>query len=270
MGRALVASGVEYRIVDWDDDTIDWLTFDAVVIRSTWNYHQKPVAFAAWIDRVSAVTQLHNPAAIVHWNLDKRYLAELRDADLPVIATVFIADEASLDTAEMSGDIMVKPTVSAGSNDTARFTGSSAAACAHARSILAAGKAVMVQPYLGAIDTFGETGLLYFNGEFSHAFRKEAIFAGGDSQHNGLYVEEEISGRQPANHERALGDQVMAYIVGRFGLTPLYARIDVVSTSAVTAEIMEIELIEPSLFLHTDFESSNRFVEVIASGVPDK
>ena len=236
-------------IVDWDDESVDWSTFDAVVIRSTWNYHQQPEAFAAWIDRVSSLTTLHNAAAIVRWNLDKRYLADVVAAGFPVIATTFVEHDAELDSTDLRGDIMVKPTVSAGSNDTARFTNAADDARAHARRILEAGKAVMVQPYLSTIDSYGETGLLYFNGQFSHAFRKGAIFATGDAHHNGLYVEEDIGERVASAHERDLGDRVVAWVAERFGQMPLYARVDVVSTSDSTAEIMEIELIEPSLFL---------------------
>jgi hypothetical protein len=242
-------------VVDWDDETVDWSSFTSVIIRSTWNYHRKPAEFAAWIDRVSAVTRLHNPAEIVQWNLDKRYLADVQEAGFTVIATRFVEDESGLDAVDFTGDVMVKPTVSAGSNDTARFTQDPGAAREHARSILESGKAVMVQPYLSTIDAFGETGMLYFNGVYSHAFRKGAIFAAGDAQHNGLYVEEDIGERVAADHERALGDRVVAWIAERFGLMPLYARVDVVSTSASTAEIMEIELIEPSLFLHTSADA---------------
>jgi len=251
--------------VDWDDESIDWSSYDAVVIRSTWNYHQQPNAFAAWIDRVSALTTLHNPAPIVRWNLDKRYLAEVREAGFPVIATTFIESELALDTVDLAGDIMVKPTVSAGSNDTARFTQAPDAARAHAQQILKAGKAVMVQPYLSTIDALGETGLLYFNGQYSHAFRKGAIFATGDAHHNGLYVEEDIGEREAADHERALGDQVVTWIAERFGQLPVYARVDVVSTSETTAEIMEIELIEPSLFLHTAEHAPINAAQAIAA-----
>jgi len=253
--------------VDWDDESVDWSAFDAVVIRSTWNYHQQPDVFAEWIERVGAQTTLHNPTAIVRWNMDKRYLADVVAAGFPVIATTFVDSDAGLNAADLSGDIIVKPTVSAGSNDTARFTESPEEARAHAHQILETGKAVMVQPYLSTIDTFGETGLLYFNGQFSHAFRKGAIFATGDAHHNGLYVEEDIGERLAADHERVLGDGVVAWVVERFGQVPLYARVDVVSTSSTTAEIMELELIEPSLFLHTDADAADRFSTIIGSHI---
>lgn len=256
--------------MDWDDESVDWSAFDAVVIRSTWNYHQQPETFAAWIERVSMLTTLHNAPAIVRWNLDKRYLADVRSAGFPVITTTFVEHDAALHDVDFSGDIMVKPTVSAGSNDTARFTNAADDARAHAQRILEAGKAVMVQPYLSTIDSNGETGLLYFNGQFSHAFRKGAIFATGDAHHNGLYVEEDIGERVAAAHERDLGNRVVAWIAERFGQMPLYARVDVVSTSDTTAEIMEIELIEPSLFLHTEYGAADRFARVVGSLVLDR
>jgi hypothetical protein len=82
-----------------------------------------------------------------------------------------------------------------------------------------------------------------------------------------LYVEEEIGERVAADHERKLGDQVVEWITTRFGQTPLYARIDVVSTSPTTAEIMELELIEPSLFLHTAADAADRFSTIIGSHI---
>ena len=251
--------------MDWDDESVDWSLFTAVVIRSTWNYHQKADVFRSWIDHVSAVTRLYNSAEIVRWNIDKRYLADVQAAGFPVIATTFIDSIDDIATIDVDGDVIVKPTISAGSNDTARFTHEPDAARAHARAIVQSGKVVMVQPYLDSIDQYGETGLLYFNGEFSHAFCKGAIFATGDAQHNGLYVEEEIGERVAADHERKLGDQVVEWITNRFGQTPLYARIDLVSTSSTTAEIMELELIEPSLFLHTAADAPAHAAAAIAA-----
>jgi hypothetical protein len=110
----------------------------------------------------------------------------------------------------------------------------------------------------------GETGLLYFSGKFSHAFCKGAIFRDGDATHNGLYVEEEISPRQPSTHEIDLGDRVLQMVNDRFGTMPVYARVDMVSSPDGSASIMEVELIEPSLFLHVDDSAPTRCAEVLA------
>jgi hypothetical protein len=117
---------------------------------------------------------------------------------------------------------------------------------------------VLAQPYQSAIDEYGETGLVYLGGQFSHAFRKAPIFADKDQNHNGLYVVEEIMLRIPSAAERAFGDKVVAFVKNKFGLAPLYARVDMVVNADGVPELMELELTEPSLFLHLDDESPAR------------
>lgn len=254
---------MEHSVVDWDDLSIDWSTFHAVVIRSTWDYHRRPQEFMDWLARISRVTALHNPLEIVRWNLDKRYLRDLVTSGMPVIPTEYVESSDDLDRVRLGPDVMVKPTISAGSNDTARFQDASGAR-AFAEAILRSGRAVMVQPYEAAIDERGETGLLFFAGSFSHAFCKSAIFRDGSATHNGLYVEEEISARAPTTEELRLGERVITMVEDRFGVTPLYARVDMVDSGEGTPTIMEVELIEPSLFLDVDVSSASRFADVLA------
>lgn len=233
------------------------------MIRSTWDYHRRPQEFLDWLSRVAKVTSLHNALEIVRWNTDKRYLRDVESAGIPVIPTRFVESVSELDTVRFGPDVMVKPTISAGSNDTSRFVDDTSSAREFAEKILDSGRAVMVQPYESSIDELGETGLLYFAGEFSHAFRKGAIFRDGSATHNGLYVEEEIGPRQPSDSELQLGARVLDFVGGRFGSLPLYARVDMVSARDGSASIMEVELIEPSLFLHVEAGAAARFAEVL-------
>ena len=165
----------------------------------------------------------------------------------------------------LAADIVVKPNVSAGANDTLRHRDDAGAATAHIRALLAAGKTAMVQPYQRFIDDNGETGMLYFNGVFSHAFRKGAILAGGGSERNSLYVVEDIGPRTATAAERELGDQVMAHVTARLGEAPLYARVDVVRGSIGAPVLMELEMTEPSLFLHTDPQAPARFAAAVVA-----
>lgn len=265
--RALGDRGVLADVVDWDAD-VDWSRYGVAVLRSTWDYHRRLPEFLAWVDRVSSLTTLHNPAEIVRWNVDKRYLSELAAAGIPIIPTQWVASEddlAALGDDALAADIVVKPTVSAGANDTLRHRADAGAATAHIRALLAAGKTAMVQPYQRFIDERGETGMLYFDGRFSHAFRKSAILAGDTHDANGLYVEEKISPRMASPEERELGDAVMGFVVSRFGAAPLYARVDVVRGSAGVPVLMELELVEPSLFLHVADQSAERAAAAIAA-----
>jgi len=267
LATALDARSQPFQIVDWDDPSINWSQFAAVVLRSTWDYHQRYEQFLDWVNLVSAVTTLHNPVEIVRWNTDKIYLQELAQADIPVIATSFVHDVSDIDTALLNADIVVKPIISAGSNNTARHRANSPAADEHVRNILASGVAALVQPYVSTIDAMGETGLVYLNGEFSHAFHKAAIFSKAAQDHNGVFVEEKISSHSATAGERILGERVCQFVAHRFGVAPLYARIDMVAAANGESQLMEVELTEPSLYLHTDPVAPDRAASALVSAV---
>ena len=261
---ALADAGVDATVADWADPVADW-SADAVVVRSTWNYAPRRDEFLAWARRVEAGTRLFNPAEVLAWNTDKRYLAELAADGLPVVPTAWAEAEDDLDAAVgLWDDVVVKPAVSAGARDTARFRpGEAAPARELASRVLASGRAVMVQPYLDRLDTEGETGLVYVDGAFSHAFRKGAILAGA-ALGEGLYAEEEIAARTPTAGQRALGDAVLAAAAPRTGGAPLYARVDLVPGPDGEPLLIELELTEPSLFLTTDDSAAARVAAAVA------
>jgi glutathione synthase/RimK-type ligase-like ATP-grasp enzyme len=261
--RAFGDRGLVAEIVDWHDANVDWSRFVAAILRSPWDYHRRHHEFLQWLTVASAATRVFNPAEIVTWNIDKTYLKELVDDGIPVIPTTYVsnAEELVLANDLIKGDVVVKPTVSAGSNNTERHVNSASTAAAHIAALLDAGKVAMVQPYQRFIDERGETGMLFFNGEFSHAFRKGAILATGENTKNGLFTEEDIGPRDASREELELGEQVIGFIVAKFGESPLYARVDVVRGSAGVPVVMEVELAEPSLFLHTARDSAARFVQ---------
>ena len=263
--RAFADRGVTAEIIDWDAAGEDWTRFSSAVVRSPWDYHRRYGEFLDWIDRVSSLTELCNPAEVLRWNLDKHYLGELASAGIDVIPTTYLESEDDISSVAdlLESDIVVKPTVSAGANHSWRHTADRAGAEAHVREILTMGKSVMVQPYQRFIDERGETGLLYFGGVYSHAFRKGAILARGEMVHNDLYVEEEISVRTPKDQERELGDRVIAWLTRRFGVAPVYARVDMVKGSRGIPVLMEVELAEPSFFLHVSPGSPERFVAAV-------
>jgi hypothetical protein len=263
--RALGDRGRIAQVVNWDDSSQDWSGFDAVIVRSPWDYHHRYDEFLQWVNNVSTQTQLLNCEEILTWNTNKVYLGEMIEAGIAVIPTTFVAsaEEMVQVNDQLSGDVVVKPTVSAGSNNTKRHMHQSVEAAAHVLSLLDSGKVAMVQPYQRFIDERGETGMLYFNGEFSHAFRKGAILSDGEGAMNGLFVEEDIRTRQPSGQERELGDDVMSFIFNKFGYYPLYARVDVVRGSAGVPVLMELELAEPSLYLHTGSDAASRFASAV-------
>ena len=265
LSRALDVAGVKWNIVNWDDPQVQWNEYSIAVLRSPWDYHERIAEFSAWLKAVATQTRLLNTLPIVEWNLDKRYLRELMNSDIAVMNTVFVESEIDLAHKVFSADVIVKPAISAGSNNTARYKHDVAGATDHARKLLSNGIAVLAQPYQSAIDEYGETGLVYLGGQFSHGFRKAPIFADTDQNHNGLYVVEDITLRIPSAAERAFGDKVVAFVTNKFGVAPLYARVDMVVNADGVPELMELELTEPSLFLHLDDESPARAALAIAN-----
>jgi len=267
--RALGDRGIIADIVDWDNASVDWSMYSSAIVRSPWDYHRRYSEFVEWLRKVSTQTVLHNSADVIEWNTDKVYLGELEAAGIPIIPTTYVRGAEDIVTVSNEGmlekDIVVKPTVSAGSNNTERHEESPVKAAAHLGALIDAGKVAMVQPYQRFIDEQGETAMLYFNGEFSHAFRKGAILATGDNIKNGLYTEEDISERTPRAVERELGEQVMDYVVQKIGKAPLYARVDVVRGSGGFPVLMELELAEPSLYVHLDTNSPARFAAAVVA-----
>ena len=262
---ALDAAHQKWQIVNWDDASIDWSQFSIAVLRSTWDYYARLDEFVAWVDLVSAQTTLCNPAEIVRWNVDKRYLQEMSAHGIPVMATTFVSKMIGITQELIAQDVIIKPVVSAGSNNTARHRNDAVAARAQLDHILSNAGVAMVQPYSPTIDSVGETGLVFLGGKFSHAFGKDAVFGEAEQVHNGVHVQEVITARTANPNEHLLGDSVMKFLINKFGVTPLYARIDMVTNIDGVPEIMEVELTEPSLYLHLDAGSPERAATALAN-----
>lgn len=267
LSRALGDRGIITEVVDWDSMSVDWSGYSMAIVRSPWDYHRRYPDFLTWLDAVSAATALHNSADIIRWNINKEYLGELVEAKIGIVPTTFVRSAQDLVTITSEGmlerDIVVKPTISAGSNNTERHEESPVKAAAHLGFLLDAGFVAMVQPYQRFIDERGETGMVYFNGKLSHSFRKGAILATGENIKNGLFAVEEITPRTASAQERDLGKAVMTFVKNKFGEYPLYARVDVVRGSAGVPVLMELELAEPSFFLQVDHEAPSRFASAV-------
>jgi glutathione synthase/RimK-type ligase-like ATP-grasp enzyme len=256
--------GVQPTIAVWDDNSISWAAFDLVAIRCTWDYTSRRDAFVDW---ARSVPRLVNPADVVEWNTDKHYLQDLATAEVPVVTTSWIAPGETV-ALPPNGRHVLKPSVGAASIDAAAFSLDEARererAREHAERLLAAGRAVMVQPYLEAIERHGETALMYVGGEFSHAVRKSAMLAGEHELVGGLYLSEEISPRAPTDAQLEVGRSALAAVPG--GPERLaYARVDLVPDNRGQPLVIELELTEPSLFLAAATGAAERFADVLAA-----
>jgi glutathione synthase/RimK-type ligase-like ATP-grasp enzyme len=266
-GLPAAIEGSEFVI--WDDASVDWSQYDVVVLRSTWDYQERRAEYLEWVRAIG--DRLHNPPQIVEWNTDKAYLKELEDGGLPVVHTELIAPGEPF-TAP-AGEYVVKPTVSAGSRDTARFHGADDAprAAALVEAIHAGGRTAMVQPYVASVDERGETALLHFDGVFSHAIHKGPLLTPGADPTAEVFAAETILPREATAAERALGERALAHVAARFPELDgplLYARIDVVEDADGAPLILELELTEPSLFFMDDPGRLSDFAAAIARRVP--
>lgn len=248
----------------WDDPTVSWSRFDLVLLRSTWNYTERPAEFLRWCEAVAAKTRLLNPPSLVRWNTDKRYLADLAAAGVPVISAHFLAPGDDPASFPAHAEFVVKPCIGAGSRDTQRYTAPNrAAAVAHAKRLLDAGRNVLVQPYLEAVDTAGETALLFFAGGYSHAIRKGPLLARDGEATSALFAPEAITAREPSAAEIEVAHRALAAIPGG---APLYARVDLLP-SPTGPQLLELELTEPSLFFDHAPGSAERFVAAIEAAL---
>jgi len=252
-GRAIAAV--------WDDPGVDWDAFELVVVRNTWDYTDRLEDFLAWAERLG--DRVVNRLDVLRWTTDKRYLAELALAGLPVVPTSFAAPGEDPPTFT-GGPVVVKPSIGAGSRGAARREGVREAA-EHIERLQAEGHTAMIQPYLERVDDAGETALLYLGGDFSHAVRKGALLNDDPrTDPSGLFVSEDISPREPSGAERVVGDRVMSWLTKRFG-PPLYARIDLIPGPDGAPLVLEAELAEPSLFFAHGPGSAERMAAAIGA-----
>jgi glutathione synthase/RimK-type ligase-like ATP-grasp enzyme len=254
---ALEGAGVVARPAVWDDPAVDWDDFDLVVIRLTWDYISHRDEFVSWAKSLPLVA---NPPDILDWNTDKRYLADLLRAGVPVIPTLFIGPEDPVELPE--GELVVKPTVSAGSIDTSLYAPNElSAASDHVRSLQRAGRTAMVQPYRDLVDEKAETGLVYLGQHFSHAIRKAPMLRAQPHFIPGQFREHVISARSASPAEREIAEAVLDAVPGGRSRL-LYARVDLVPGPS-GPELMELEVTEPDLYLGLADGAADRFAQEI-------
>jgi len=260
---ALRAAGLSVEVLPWDDPGAEdsFAAARLTVLRSTWNYSLQPDAFLAWIDRVAARGSLWNRRETVRWNAHKSYLLDLAERGVPAVPTRLLARG---ERATLAGVLrergwsaaVVKPAVSGGSRETMRVRASDGeldAGEAHLRALLAT-EDVLVQPYLPSVEGYGERAIVWIDGALTHAVRKSPRFLGD---------EESVSGAQPiAPDEARLAERAVEAAVA-IGGPLLYARVDVARGPDGQPCVMELELIEPSLFFPRAPHALARYVDAL-------
>jgi glutathione synthase/RimK-type ligase-like ATP-grasp enzyme len=261
---ALERRGAKVQALVWDDENVDWSKAGICVLRSTWDYHLSYEKFCHWVDKVGQATRLFNPAQLVLWNSRKTYLNEMIQAGLPVIPTSFLDNDANTDLSQLLQQrgwrkAVIKPTVglaTSGVKCVENTPESLEEGQQHLNQLLKNG-VVMVQEYLEAVEGYGERSLTFIDGKFSHCIRKTAfqkLAVAGRAGETAQDVSED---------ELVQAQKILSYLKE----TPLYARVDLVRDRNNQPLLMELELVEPSLFLQTKPSAAELFAEALLGRV---
>jgi len=257
-------SGLQDRLdaslVAWDDPSFEAGNYGLCVVRSSWNYQFAPEAFSDWIRTTNAGTTLLNPAKILLWNLHKEYLVELAERGVPIVPTALVRTRTGASIEELTRerewtDIVVKPAISGGSYRTRRFRSSEWAAAQDFLDGLLEDGDALVQRYMESVDTTGEVCLVWIDGEWTHAIRKEPRFADDEE---GVTLVPTI-----APKALELSKRITSLIPG-WPDDLLYARVDLIEDADGELCLSELELIEPSLFLVQHPPARERLIAGIA------
>lgn len=257
----LRARGWQCEAAIWNDPNVDWRAFDAVLIRSIWDYFQNYAAYLRWLDLLErAAVPVVNPIALLRWNSNKRYLLDLERSGIAIIPTqVVTAPHLSAHLRERTGEeLVIKPTVSGTSWHTVRGVAGSPELDA-AVAALPAHMEFLIQPFLPEVVRDGEWSLLFFSGEYSHCVLKRP--KSGDYR-----VQDEFGGSvhtiEPRPEILDSARLALETAERRGGHDSSYARIDGVHSQGRFL-IMEVEMIEPALYFEGDVGASRRFARAV-------
>jgi glutathione synthase/RimK-type ligase-like ATP-grasp enzyme len=261
---ALEQRGIKVTPVVWDSPEISWTAYDLIIVRNIWDYYRQPQTFVAWLDYLeSKQVRIYNPIPLLRWNMNKQYLSQLSQAGIRIQPSVFvrhISQNLAQTLAEKGWqDAVIKPLISGSGENTWRINPTNAADYQMQFDFIQARFGAMIQAYTPQISTEGEYSLVFFNGEFSHAVLKRPM-------PNGFFVQSEHGGStNPITASPEIIVQAKAALDATkaiTGIIPIYARIDGFLHDGAFV-LMELECIEPELFLRYDKNSGERFAAVI-------
>lgn len=260
LARALERAGLDARVLAWDEPLADWASAAVAFIRSSWNYPLRYTEFLRWAEATARVTRLRNPVEIVRWNAHKSYLLDLERRGVAITPTELLRRGEEAELSEVMrrrgwSACVVKPAVSAGSFETMRVERPDSAAGARHLSRLLAERDVLIQEYLPSVEGYGERALVCIDGEVTHAVRKATRFHGQEEAITGPVAISEDEARLARRALEAIGQPVG------------YGRVDVAPGPRGAPVVMELELIEPSLFFAQSDAALDRYVQMVCREV---
>jgi glutathione synthase/RimK-type ligase-like ATP-grasp enzyme len=259
--RLLRKQGISVHPIPWDNDQTDWQTFDKVIIRSCWNYHLHPEQFIEWLNNLEAKrVNLHNPINVVRWNMDKSYLQTLSQQGVPIPPTAWLTKGTSLNLASFMEEkswqkAVVKPAISATAHNTFVTTLAEVVHHQEVFDTLLQQSDLLVQQFMDEVQKAGEWSLIFINKKFSHAVLKRPAA-------NDFRVQDNFGGTSQSYEPPTVALQQAEKILDFINEPLLYARVDgIISNDQFL--LMELELIEPMLFLGHNIQAANTLAREI-------
>jgi len=249
--------------ISWKNEEVNWNDYNSVIVRSTWDYQNDSEKFLNVLEKINnSSAYLENNLDLMRWNMNKNYLYDLENKGIRIVETIW-EKSFNPNTAFQyfdklkSDEIIIKPNISANADNTFRLTREKLIEKLHDLEKIFADREFMVQPFMQNIVDEGEYSLFFFNGEFSHCVLKRP-------KEKDFRVQEEHGGKfksvVPSEQQKTIGKN----IIDKLAVLPLYGRTDLVRTVDNDFALMELELIEPSLYFNMDSESPTRFTKAFA------
>ncbi|MBI4244258.1 MAG: hypothetical protein HY606_09240 [Planctomycetes bacterium] len=254
--------GFQIDIKLWDSKT-DWDRYDSVIIRSTWDYHQRVSEFSGWLDHLeSKKARVWNPVSLIKWNINKKYLYDLEKNDIPIIPSIFVEKNSSIDLktilVENSWETaVIKPVISAGARNTFKVSINEISNIKDQISNLLTLQDLMIQPFISDIQVNGELSFIFFGDQYSHCVIKKP--ASGDYR-----VQEKLGGTTSIYRPDLNSIASAKRVVDQIKQKTLYARVDMIPSNSELL-LVELEIIEPALFLQHYAPAAQRFAESLRS-----
>ena len=259
---ALALHGISSVRIDWASPNVDWSQFRCAVFRTTWDYFDRRDEFIAWLNEIRHQTRLCNDAAFIDWNMDKHYLADLETKGIPIVPSRFVEHGSLITLQELLDETrweeaIIKPCISGGARHTYRVNRETATSLEPVIRELLVGESLILQPFQESVLLHGEDTLMLFNGQYTHAVRK--LPKKGDfrvqDDHGGTVCPIEATGEQIEFAQR---------VMSVCQPLPAYGRVDLVRDNMGNLAVMELELIEPELWLRNFPPAATAFANEIA------
>jgi hypothetical protein len=246
---ALAGLGLAAELVSWDDPDAEWSRRAVIVVRSTWDSVDRPEEYTRWVRHAAESSRLINPPQVIEWNLDKTYLVDLDGDGVRVVPTQWLTAGSAWQPP--AGEYVIKPAISAGGRETARYgPAHEAVARRHVARLLDDDRTVMVQPYLSSVSDPGEISLIFIDDRFTHAVRKGPVLRPGEAVRPRPWERMTFLGlSDPAPAEKDAADGALAAVRRRFSHRLVYARVDLLHAADGSPLVLEVELIDPNLSL---------------------